>query len=450
MFYSRKYVRRLHRTTALRPAKPVGTSCEYPADNSVRHAVQTLVFIFLAAAASSARPDLTLTEVERLALTDDPAIGALQARSQALQDAAVADGQLPDPKLKTGIYNLPLDTFDIDKEPTTQWRVGLVQSFPRGKSLQYKQRQTEWKAIAEQANAEAGTRKVIRDVRKEFLELYYQVQAEQIVMETRELFAQLVDITQAHYATGRVSQQDVLRASLELSRLDDRTTRIRNEADKDRAALAKWIGDAALLPIDKHIPVLPAPPARGEISTTLPEHPVIRAETAKLEASNQDIQIAREQYKPGWSAGLEYRKRFGNDPTGDDRADMMAAMVTLDLPLFPKNRQDKRLSASIQQGDAIQLSRDDKLRELKQMLDAEYANWQRLGERSVLYESQLLKESTANAQASLNAYQSGVTEFTTLMRARITDLDVRLDDLRIRVDRAKAQASLLYIAGENR
>jgi outer membrane protein TolC len=51
-------------------------------------------------------------------------------------------------------------------------------------------------------------------------------------------------------------------------------------------------------------------------------------------------------------------------------------------------------------------------------------------------------------QASLKAYQSGVTEFTTLMRARITDLDVRLQDLRVRVDRAKSQANLLYIAGE--
>jgi outer membrane protein TolC len=60
-----------------------------------------------------------------------------------------------------------------------------------------------------------------------------------------------------------------------------------------------------------------------------------------------------------------------------------------------------------------------------------------------------LKVSAANAQASLNAYQSGVTEFSTLMRARITELDVRLDDLRVRVDRAKAQASLLYLAGED-
>ena len=128
---------------------------------------------------------------------------------------------------------------------------------------------------------------------------------------------------------------------------------------------------------------------------------------------------------------------------------MMAAMITVDLPLFPDKRQDRRLSASVQQVEAAQLMRDDRMRELREMLETNYTNWQLLGERAALYESQLLKEATANAQASLSAYQTGVTEFTTLMRARITDLDVRLDDLRIRVDRSKAQARLLYLAGED-
>jgi outer membrane protein TolC len=408
-----------------------------------------LLLVLLSTVTFTVQADLDLTEALRLALADDPVITASEARARALSDTAVADGQLPDPKLKTGIWNLPLDDFDANREPTTQLRLGVNQAFPRGDTLQYKQQQSEWMARAEQANTGVAARKLIRDVRKSFLELYYQIQAERVISETRGLFAQLVDITQAHYATGRVSQQDVLRASLELSRLDDRATRIRNEADKGRAALNKWIGDAASLPIDSNFPELPALPAREAIEAALPEHPVIRAETAKLEASNRKISIAREQYKPGWSAGLEYRKRFGENPNGDDRADMMAAMVTVDLPLFPKNRQDKRLSASIQQAESVQLTRDDKLRELKRMLDADYANWQRLGERAAIYESQLLRESIANAHASLNAYQSGVTEFTTLMRARITDLDVRLDDLRIRVDRTKAQANLLYLAGEN-
>jgi len=435
MFYSRSMIRTLCTLAGGR-----GMQIQY---------LSLLAMSLLLIATSGARADLNIDEAVRLALTDDPLIAASQARSLALQDSAIADGQLPDPQLRTGIYNLPTDNFHINEEPSTQLRLGLQQAFPRGKTLHYRQRQGEWQAKAATASAALGARQLALDVRRYFLELYYQTRAGAIVAETRALFSQLVDITRAHYATGRVSQQDVLNASLELARLDDRSTRILNAADINRATLMKWIGEAASLPVNSNFPALPTPAAQAVIQAGLPQHPAIRIQTARLEAENQSVSIAREQYKPGWSAGLEYRKRFGEDPDGDDRSDMMAAMLTVDIPLFTKNRQDKRLSASIQQASSLQLKRTDRLRELKQQLDTDYANWQRLGERAVLYQSQLLQAASANAQASLNAYQSSVTEFTTLMRARITDLDVRLADLRIRVDRAKAQASLLYLDGES-
>jgi outer membrane protein TolC len=407
------------------------------------------VLLLLAVLPFNARAALDVTEAVRLALADDPGIAAGEARAQAFSNDAVADGQLPDPRLKTGIYNLPADDLDINREPTTQWRVGIEQAFPRGRSLQYRQRHKEWLASAEQAAAEDTARQLVRDVRERFLELYYQEQAGGIVAATRSLFAQLVEITRAHYASGRVSQQDVLRAALELSRLDDRATRIRNESDRQRAALGKWIGDAATLPLAAVFPQLPALPAKQDLEAAITRHPLIREESARLQASNQSVQVAREQYKPGWSAGVEYRKRFGDDPGGSARSDMLAAMVSVELPLFTASRQDRRLAASIQQAGARQLTRDDRLRELKQQLGSDYADWQRLGERAALYETRLLKEAAANVQASLKAYQSGVTEFTTLMRARISDLDARLDELRIRVDRAIAHASLLYLAGDD-
>jgi outer membrane protein TolC len=416
--------------------------------NPVRYAAAFMMLPVLLSAPLQASAVLTLTEAEQIALGDDPAVAASQARSQALRENAIAAGQLPDPKLKAGLFNLPLDSFDINQEPTTQLRLGLQQAFPRGATLQYRQRQAEWKAASEQARADDKSRKLVREVRNSFLELYYQIQAEHVVTNTRALFAQLVDLTQAHYATGRVSQQDVLRAGLELSRLDDRTTRIRNEQEKTRAALAKWIDSRASEKLDPHFPALPDLPSKQALTTALEQHPVVVAEGARSESHNQAVRIAREQYKPGWGVGLEYRKRFGENPGGDDRSDMMAAMVTVDLPLFPAKRQDRRLAASLQQAEAARLTRTDRLRELRAMLESDYASWQRLGERAALYETQLLVEARANVQASLNAYQSGVTEFSTLMRARITDLDVRLDNLRVRVDRAKAQARLLYLAGE--
>ena len=66
----------------------------------------------------------------------------------------------------------------------------------------------------------------------------------------------------------------------------------------------------------------------------------------------------------------------------------------------------------------------------------------------MIYRNKLVSSAANNAEASLNAYQSGVTEFTTLMRAGITELDVRLENLRIKVDRLRTQARLLYITGD--
>jgi len=391
-------------------------------------------------------PPLDLAEAQRLALSDDPGLGAVQARAQALEEDAVAEGQLPDPKLRLGMYNLPLDSLSVSQEPTTQLRLGVQQAFPRGQTLHYRQLRSEWRSKARQARARETESRILRNVREAFLELYYQIGAERLVLDRRGLFTQLVDVTQSQYASGNVKQQDVLRAQLELARLDDRLTRLRNSEEVRRANLAKWIGEAAQRPLASEFPELPPLPGYRTIEALLERHPVIGEETAEIESREQSVHIAKEQYKPGWTIGAEYRKRFGDNPDSSDRTDMLAAMLTIDMPLFPKNRQDRRLLASQKQADAARLVRLDRLRGLKAELDREYANWKRLGERSELYRKSLLRDAKSNAQASLSAYQSGVTEFTTLMRARITELDVLLEELRIRVDRAKARVRLLYLS----
>jgi outer membrane protein TolC len=420
--------------------------------NFVRPTGQTLALLLLPGLAllpGGTHAALDLDGAILIALDNDPASAASRASARAYSESAIAEGQLPDPMLKTALVNVPVDDFDIDSEPMTQLQLGVEQAFPRGDTLHYRQRRAESLASVEEANAASITLQTVRDVRRYFLELYYQVRAAAIVAETRKLFTQLVDITQAQYGSGRVNQQDVLHASLELARLDDRATRIATAADENRAALAKWLDTAADLPLAERFPELPALPAKAQLESALLEHPVLQAETARVNAMQQGTRIAREQFKPGWSAGIDYRKRFGENPDGSNRSDMMAAMLNVELPLFTGNRQDRRLAASIAETEAAELRRDEKLRELRRMLATDYADWQRLGERAALYEAKLLREARANADASLHAYQSGVTEFTTLMRARITELDVRLDELRIHVDRARSQANLLYLAGED-
>ena len=391
---------------------------------------------------------LNLKQAEQLATQFDPSIESFIATSRSFIDESVADDTLPDPKLRLGAVNVPVDTFDLEQEQMTQLKVGIQQNFPRGNSLALKQQQSRFLSHSALAMADDAKLKIVRDVRQNYLNLYYEVSAYQIIRETRRLFSELVKITESNYASGRVNQQDVVLAGLELSRLDDRATKIQAREGTYRATLAQWIGDMAWNTISSEFPELPVIPEKVDLNQLIPQHPLIRAEAAKVDASKQMKEIARQGYKPEWSLLFDYGYRSGNNPDGSERPDFATAMVSMDMPLFTGNRQDKTVASSQQKITAARYAKDDRLRQLKQLYDSNYHLWQRLGEREELYKNSLLTAAKTNSKVALNAYQSGVSEFNTLMRAKITELDVRLENLRIRVDHEIAKTQMLYVTGD--
>lgn len=392
---------------------------------------------------------LNLQQAEHLAVQADPAIEKFKATSLSYANASIADDTLPDPKLHLGAVNVPVDTFDLEQEQMTQLKIGVQQDFPRGNSLALKQQQSQFLSRSALASADDASLQIIRDVRESYLNLYYEISAYQIIRETRHLFSELVRITESNYAAGRVNQQDVVLAGLELSRLDDRSTKIQTSEEMHRARLSQWIGDIAWNTISAEYPVLPDLPEDIDLNQIIPQHPLVRAENENVNASKQMAEMARQEYKPGWSLLIDYGYRSGNNPDGSERADFATALVSMDVPLFTANRQDKTVASNEQKIAAARYVKDDRLRQLKQMYDKNMHLWQRLGEREELYKTSLLTAATNNSKVALNAYQSGVSEFNTLMRARITELDVRLEDLRIRVDRLIAQTQLLYVVGDS-
>ena len=390
---------------------------------------------------------LDLQQAEKLAVRADPVIEGFRAKSRSHTETSVADSSLPDPQLRLGAANVPVDTFDLEQEQMTQLKLGIMQHFPRGDSLTIKQKQSRYLSESAQAKADDETLKVIRDVRENYLNLFYELAARRIILETRKLFSELLKITESSYAAGRADQQDVVLADLELSRLDDRATKIKASEESYRARLGQWIGDAAWYDISTEFPRLPELPETVDLNHVISQHPLIRAESANIEASKQQSEIARQEYRPGWSLVVDYGYRSGDNPDGSDRADFATAMVSMDVPLFTGKRQDKKLASSEQNVAAARYEKDDRLRQLKAQYETNRHLWLRLGEREQLYKNSLLTAAKNNARVSLKAYQSGVSEFNTLMRAQITELDMRLENLRVRVDRSIAQAKILYVIG---
>lgn len=410
--------------------------------------LNALALVLWPSFALPAQSPLTLDAAVDLALGQAPLIERHRALAAGLEAEAVAEGQWPDPTLQMGLLNFPTDTFHRGQEPMTQLQIGVAQAFPRGDSLRLKSARSISRAQAQYARARARAQEVTRSVRQVWLELQYWLLAEQLVGENRSLFSDLVDISSRQYAAGRYNQQDVVRAELELSALDDRLTEIATHQDTQRAELSRWIGERARDALHQGLFVLPELSSRERLAQTLSQHPSLEAAMAEVTARQKAVDLARQAYKPEFKLGVSYGSRAGRGPDGVDRPDFASATVSMDLPLFRAKRQDQRLAAAQHRAGAAKLARDERFLELQRMLGEDYARWKRLGERLELYRSKLLPQAERNAEASLSAYQNDRTDFTTLVRARIKALETRLSYLRLQAERSKAHARLLYLAGE--
>ncbi|HHC71650.1 MAG TPA: TolC family protein [Thiotrichales bacterium] len=416
---------------------------------STRHWIPLLLLLAAGTTQAATPAPLTLDEAERLAVEQD-ALSERSARlAEAFEEEAVADEQLPDPRLKLGLANFPTDTFSFTQEPMTQLVVGVQQRFPRGESRRIRGERRQVQAAEQRARLAERRRKVRQETRKAWWELVYWLRAEKVLEANRGLFRQMVEVTEYQYGAGRHNQQDVVRAQLELSRLEDRLAKVRQEQDRARAVLARWIGDAAARRAlaDDH-PDEVSLPALEVLVERLPAHPLLKAEQARIEAARKGVELAEQAYRPGWMLDVSYGLRGGENRDGSARSDFLSAAVMVDLPLFTANRQDRKVTAARRRVAAAQSVRDDRLRELKRMLESQYASWLRINERLTLYRERLVPETAQNAIASLEAYQNDNADFTTLLRARITELNTHLDVERLHRDRGRVLAVIEYLAGE--
>ncbi|RLA32999.1 MAG: hypothetical protein DRR11_06660 [Gammaproteobacteria bacterium] len=404
------------------------------------------LYLTQVAVAKQALP-LTLQEAEELALYDEPGQNSLRLRAGALRDESVAGGQLPDPTMRVGLANFPIQSGGFTTEGMTQAQLGIRQVFPGGDTRELTTRKFRTLADEMSHKADGRGRDVLTAVRMAWLETHYWREAHQMAIESRPFFADLATITTSLYSVGRKSQQDVLRADLELRRLDDRIINMSNQHGRSRAALSEWVGTESERPVATMMPEWQAVPPLGVLKKDLRAHPVMLAADASVGASFVSVDLAEQKYKPDWAVDFGYGYRDGYLSNGDPRSDFVSVSVTVDLPFFRSNRQDKSVGAALSQRRAADQSREELLRRLNSQLDAEYVRWEELGSRLALYEESILGVSADNASAALAAYQSDTGDFADAMRGYTDELNTRLEYIRLQVERAQSYAMLANLGG---
>jgi len=395
-------------------------------------------------------PTIEFEAAVALAVARSPRAEAARQRAAAVAARFPQVTALDDPTLSSTSYPLRDQALQT-AAGRVQTGVQVAQRVPwpnklnaRGEAV----RREVQIARTEVASAELAA---AQSARIAWFEAWYAGRATEVTRRNRALLEQLSEVAVARVRTGG-AQTDVLRAELEIDRLDDRLLGLRRAEDVARADLAA----ALRLP-----PGAPLPTAAAELPALDPSTEVdslfAAAQSCRPELRRIGWEIARDRTrrrlaclaaKPDFTAGLGYGVVTEEDALAGNAngRDNLSVQIGLTLPIYQDKiragvaEADRRLAADARSLDA---ERDDTLRAIRRLA----IRLETLEDQLALLEDRTLPRAERTLDVSLADYRGDRIGFTEVANSYGDLLRLEVQRARLRADVGVALAELERTVG---
>ena len=372
---------------------------------------------------------------------------AQDAAARAAREMSGAAAQLPDPVLKGGVNNLPIegrDSFSLTSDFMTMRSVGVMQEFTGADKRRARAARYDREAELAESGRALAVINLQRDTATAWLERHYEERMLEALRAQRAETGLQVEAADAAYRSGRGSQADVFAARSALAQIDDRIRQTQRQLATARTRLARWVGDGAALALGEP-PVMSEPKLDpSTLGSQLMQHPQIALMRSQEAVARADAEIALAGRSADWSAELMYSKR------GPNYDDMVSINFSIPLQFDQKNRQDRELAARLAGVEQVQAEREEVLRERLAETQGWLQAWQGNRDRLAHYDATLQPLAAERSKAALAAYRGGSGPLDAVLEARRAEIEVRMDRLRLELETAVlwAQLNFLLPAGQ--
>ncbi|WP_312974181.1 TolC family protein [Atlantibacter hermannii] len=366
------------------------------------------------------------------------------SRNQVRAYGAMADSarQLPDPELKFGIENLPVQGSNarrFTREGMTMQRVGVMQTFV---SADKRERKADT-LLAQSASASAQEQviraQLQRDTAQAWLDLALSEKAAQAARQLLNETGRQIPVQRSGVASGSAAASSTLALQSALSAMRDNLTLAERDVSLAQTRLYQLTGEtfdgvAGALPRYQRLPAEPQTLEQG-----VSAHPEV-----VLAAREADVAKARSAQsavasKPDVGVEVYYARR------AEAYGDLAGVMFTVGMPIFQSHRQDKDYAADVSRAmeanDRLSQATRDRVA-LVRSLVAEYQAaqtlWRRKQEEIVPLSQQRLLVVTAE-------YRSGQATLDAVLDARRSLLDAQLSAINAEKEMAQRWAAVRYL-----
>ncbi|MBU9864866.1 TolC family protein [Rahnella aceris] len=369
-------------------------------------------------------------------------LSASRHQINALDNRADSAMQLPDPKLKFGIENLPVSGGNTDRftrEGMTMERIGIMQDY-----ISSDKRQRKADTLRAESREVAATRQSIRarlqrDAALAWMELAIGGQTVSQLQKLVDESQRQIGVQRGGVSSGSALPASVLDAHLTLISMQDKLTEAERDVQLARTRLSQLTG-IDQPEINGAIPPFTELPPQALQATSVEQHPEIiqaRREADVAQAKSSQSAIAA---LPDVGVEVYYAHR------ADSYEDLAGVMFTVDLPLFTASRQDKDHAAdqsmAMESNDRLaQLMRDHQaqLTSLLAQYQAATTLWQRQKNNVIPLQQQRI--SVIQAQ-----YRAGKSSLNDVLDARRNLIDSQISERNAGLEVARYWVALRYLA----
>lgn len=381
---------------------------------------------------------LTLQRAVNEALDKNPTLITLRKQFEASRHRPAQEQSLMAPSFEAQIWQWPINTLDPLK--VNMYMFTVHQDLPGFGKRQLRANLAEKESQVAESQIAVSARTVINDVKRSYAEIFLARKEADLRVRNIDLLRQFADVSEAKYATGRISQQDVLKAVVEISRMHDDIFMLDERLQVAEAQLNALLDRPVNAPIgplaEPHESVsLPSVSELQQIA--LDRHPELQMARLERERSDAALAVAKKEYRPDFFVGGGYM-------LSPQERDSWTASVGITWPRAPWAR--KGLDARVAEATADTETAVAKQREVESSIrlavQQAYVRVIVANQRAELLRGSVLPQSEQTLEVSRVAYQTDRGDFLAMIDSQRVLLDTQLTYYRALGDSEQALADL--------
>jgi cobalt-zinc-cadmium efflux system outer membrane protein len=350
------------------------------------------------------------------AIQNNPQLRAAHNRTEAAKTKIDQSTSWEPPQIGVEFYQIPVQSFPNPIKNNMEMDYSLQQMIPFPGKLSAMGNAAENNAEMADQNYKALERKLIRDLKSAYYDLYLVQQKIQINAENQDIMRSFVDIARKQYEVGMGKQVDILRAQTELSTLANDGINLR----KEKQVVEAMVNTILNRPVNS--PLGPVPEIEKDVPEwtfeqlqplSLEARPELKAMNYSIDMNKSELSLSKREYLPDVMARVMY-KDMAMTPN-----DYWSVMVGISIPLAPWS--SGKYTSKVEENEINVRRAEDDVANMKNMTSFEVQDAlvkiQTNKNLVDLYRNTVIPQSEQTLQSTISAYQTGKTEFLMMIDA---------------------------------